>query len=172
MTQPKIIAMICLSIVLLPGCSFFPSLKGPLEITVDPEIETLPEPQRPLASRAAQARLATPYEKSWQMTLEVLQQSGYTLRQASQKDGWIRTDDKPFSGPTYPWRESYSIQIISMKETDTLIKVKRHVRIYRHLLILGPRVWMAKSSNGKRETLLLEKITQRLTPPGVQSSEN
>ncbi len=85
MIQPKIIAMICLSVVLSPGCSFFPSTKGPIENIVDPEVETLPEPQRPAISRTTQKKLESPFEKSWQMTLEILQQSGYIIRQANQR---------------------------------------------------------------------------------------
>jgi len=172
MTQPKIVAMICLSVILSPGCSFFPSTKESVENTVDPEVETIPEPQRPVIPRTTQIRLEFPFDKSWQATLEVFQRSGYTIRAADQRDGWIRTEDKPFSGPSYPWRESYSVQIIPAKETGTLIRVKRQVKVYWHFLVVGPRVWMTKSSNGKREAMLLEKITQRLTASGVQSREN
>jgi hypothetical protein len=89
-----------------------------------------------------------------------------------QKDGWIRTNDKLFSGPGYPWRENYFIQVIPVKETSILIKIKRQVKVYWRFLVVGPRVWMTKSSNGKREEILLEMITQRLSTSGVHSGEN
>jgi hypothetical protein len=172
MAQPKLMAMISLLIVLSPGCSSFPATKEHTGRTVNPEITTIPEAHQNSAIKPVQARLDAQFDKCWQATLEVLQASGYTIQQAIPADGVIHTTDHDFHGPNYPWRESYTIQLTTIRESNTRIHVKRQVKVYWRLLAVGPKTWMSKSSNGKREALLIEKINKQLGTTGVQPSEN
>lgn len=164
--------MICFSAALPLGCSSVPTTKGSVAIGVNPEVEMFPDSQHLTAPNAVHGELAAPFGVSWRVTLDVLRQSGYSIQEATQKDGRIRTLDKEFTGPTYPWRESYSIWLIPMKNTNTGVKVQRLVKVLRPILLVGPSVWMAKPSNGQRENLLIKKIAKRLTTTGAKSGEN
>ncbi|MGH7274406.1 MAG: hypothetical protein ACREIQ_08120 [Nitrospiria bacterium] len=172
MTLPNMLAMICFSAALPLGCSSVPTAKGSVAIGVNPEVETFPGSQHLTAANAVHGELAAPFAVCWRVTLDVLQQSGYSIQEATQKGGRIRTLEKEFTGPTYPWRESYSIWLIPMKNTKTGVKVQRLVKVHRRILLVGPSFWMAKLSNGQRENLLIESIARQLEPTGVKPGEN
>lgn len=166
------LAMICLSAALPLGCSSAPTTKGSVSIAVNPEVETSPGSQRLLSPKPVRGELDAPFSASWRVTLEVLQQSGYSLQEAIQKDGRIRTHDKQFTGPTSPWRESYSIWLSPSRNKNTAIKVHRLVRVYHRIFIIGPSTWTTQPSNGQRENWLIEMIAQRLKSIGVEQGEN
>ena len=166
------LVMIYLSAALPLGCSSFPPMKESAPNAVTPEVETSPGSQDISARKPFREELAAPFEACWHVTLEVLKQFGYSIQEANQNDGWIRTFEKEFTGPTYPWRERYAIRITPVTDSHTLIKVQRLVKVYRPLFFVGPPMWMAKPSNGQRENMLIEKIAQRLDTAGAKQGEN
>lgn len=172
MIPRSLIAMTCLLTAVSAGCSLFQTAKGSVAITTDPEIQLSPGSQLQITPQIIQGELAAPFDLSWRVTLKTLQQSGYSIREATPEDGWIRTFDRQLQGPAYAWRESFSIRMTPINETHTRIKVRRSVRVYRPIFLVGPSVWMSKPSNGQRENNLIEHITQQLDATGVRQGEN
>jgi hypothetical protein len=164
--------MIYLSAIMSSGCSTFQIIKTPTEFINDPEVEAPLDSNLPIATPTAQAKLSVAFNLVWQATLDTLHQSGYSIQKADQKEGLIQTLDKKFNGPTYPWRENFSIRIIPIDDDHTTIRVKRQVKVYRRLLLIGPLLWMTKNSNGRREKMLIERITHQTDITGADQGEN
>jgi hypothetical protein len=167
MDLQKVTISIFLTASLLFGCSA--SLKGGQ--AVHPEILTSPDSQRHTASRVVKGTLDAPFNKSWVAVLDVLKHSGFSIQKAAKEDGQIRTFEKEFQGPSYPWRERYHVFVIPNDQATT-IKIDRKVWVYRPLLLLGPSVWSARFSNGEREAQFIEQISDRLHAGGTEPSDH
>ncbi|GEM_PF-2861576 len=144
------------------SCSAFVTQKEFTATPIDPEVQLSPGSHHEVPFHTIQAELDASFDKSWRAALDTIKQSGYSISQATLEEGKIRTGDKQFEGPNYPWRESYSIQMTAVRGHHTLIRVRRTVKVYRRLLLVGPTVWMTKPSNGQREKMLIEQVTDRL----------
>ncbi|MCI0529515.1 MAG: hypothetical protein L0Y56_18905, partial [Nitrospira sp.] len=128
----------------------------------DPEVQLSPGSQHEVPLPIIQTELSAPFDKSWQAALDTIKQSGHSISEAVLEEGKIRTLDKQFEGPNYPWRESYSIQMVATRGNHTQMRVRRTVKVYRRIFLVGPTIWMTRPSNGQREKMLIEHVTQRL----------
>lgn len=153
---------ICLSTTLSLSCSSFQTSRGSVGPTVDPEIRMSQALEQQPVHPTVQAKLDATVARSWQVILQVLEQSGYSIQKADPTTGKIHTLDRQFMGTSYPWRESYSIQVSASSKAQTIVKVRRWVKVYRRILLLGPTVWMSRPSNGQREKKLIELFVLRL----------
>jgi hypothetical protein len=154
--------LLSLSTTLSLSCSTFHTTKELSVHPVDPEIHPSPGLQHGVSIRTVQTELNVPFDKGWAVILDTLKQSGHFILVADREKGELRTQARLFEGPEYPLRESYSVWIASARNGHTMLKVRRTVSVYRRIFLVGPAVWMARSSNGQREKNLIEQIEQRL----------
>lgn len=154
--------LVLLSTTLSLSCTVFNTRKVSTETLIDPEVQLSPGSQREVPFPIIQTELNASFDESWQAALDSVKQSGHSISEAVIEEGKIRTLDKQFEGPNYPWRESYSIQMATVRGNHTLIKVRRTVKIYRRLFLVGPTVWMTRPSNGQREKMLIEQVAHRI----------
>jgi hypothetical protein len=154
--------LLCFSTTVSLSCSTFHTTQESINNPIDPEVLSSPDSQHQASLKQVQAELNISFQESWQATLDTLKRSGYPIFEAIQEEGRIRTLDRQFEGPKYPWRESYSIQMAAARDNHTLIRVRRTVKVFRRLFHVGPTIWMIRPSNGQREKMLIEQIEQRL----------